>query len=168
MFNGTMPQLMAAYNQWQNQQLYAAALQLNDEQRKADCGAFFRSIHSTLNHILWGDLNWMARFCDETLIARPIGVDIYDDFAELHAARIAMDQRIIAWADGINADWLAEPVTWTSKVYGFTQTIPRWVQVQQMFNHQTHHRAQAGTLLKQFGIDIGVTDLPLMPVLMGD
>ena len=36
---------------------------------------------------------------------------------------------------------------------------PRWVQVVQMFNHQTHHRGQATTLLMQRGIDPGVTDL---------
>jgi uncharacterized damage-inducible protein DinB len=27
------------------------------------------------------------------------------------------------------------------------------------FNHQTHHRGQASTLLHQFGVDVGVTDL---------
>jgi uncharacterized damage-inducible protein DinB len=27
------------------------------------------------------------------------------------------------------------------------------------FNHQTHHRGQASTLLTQAGVDIGVTDL---------
>ena len=45
MFQGNLPQLMAAYNQWQNSQVYAAALQLSDEQRKADRGAYFKSIH---------------------------------------------------------------------------------------------------------------------------
>jgi uncharacterized damage-inducible protein DinB len=33
------------------------------------------------------------------------------------------------------------------------------------FNHQTHHRGQASTLLTQAGADIGVTDLL---VLIGD
>jgi uncharacterized damage-inducible protein DinB len=28
-----------------------------------------------------------------------------------------------------------------------------------VFNHQTHHRGQASTLLSQAGVDIGVTDL---------
>lgn len=28
-----------------------------------------------------------------------------------------------------------------------------------LFNHQTHHRGQASTLLTQAGVDIGVTDL---------
>jgi uncharacterized damage-inducible protein DinB len=28
-----------------------------------------------------------------------------------------------------------------------------------VFNHQTHHRGQITTLLSQFGIDVGITDL---------
>jgi uncharacterized damage-inducible protein DinB len=28
-----------------------------------------------------------------------------------------------------------------------------------LFNHQTHHRGQASTLLSQAGVDIGETDL---------
>lgn len=28
-----------------------------------------------------------------------------------------------------------------------------------LFNHQTHHRGQATTLLSQAGVDVGVTDL---------
>jgi len=31
------------------------------------------------------------------------------------------------------------------------------------FTHQTHHRGQATTLLKQLGKDPGVTDFPWMP-----
>jgi uncharacterized damage-inducible protein DinB len=57
-------------------------------------------------------------------------------------------------------------MTWTSRLYGFTQTQPRWVQVVQMFNHQTHHRGQVHALLTQIGIDPGPTDVPLTPVLV--
>ncbi|MBT4739915.1 MAG: damage-inducible protein DinB, partial [Rhodospirillaceae bacterium] len=31
------------------------------------------------------------------------------------------------------------------------------------FNHQTHHRGQATTLLSQMGVDAGVTDMIAMP-----
>jgi uncharacterized damage-inducible protein DinB len=34
-----------------------------------------------------------------------------------------------------------------------------------MFNHQTHHRGQLTTLLKQLGVDPGVTDIPWLPAL---
>jgi uncharacterized damage-inducible protein DinB len=56
-------------------------------------------------------------------------------------------------------------MTWQSRLYGFTQTQPRWVLVTQMFNHQTHHRGQLHTLLTQLGVDVGPTDVPLSPVL---
>jgi len=53
---------MAAYNGWMNRNVYEAAAKLTDAERKADRGAFFGSIHSTLNHILWGDRLWLGRF----------------------------------------------------------------------------------------------------------
>ncbi|QLI82434.1 damage-inducible protein DinB [Chitinibacter fontanus] len=165
MFQGSMPQLMAAYNQWQNQQVYAAAAQLSAEQLQAERGAFFGSIQRTLDHILWGDLIWLSRFTGEKLVSSPASEPLFTDFAQLHEARIAMDQRILHWADGLTFEWLQEPITWTSQMYGFTQTIPRWVQVQHLFNHQTHHRGQVGTLLKQLGVDVGITDIPMLPML---
>lgn len=53
---------MADYNRWQNENLYGAADQLTDAARKEPRGAFFGSIHATLNHLLWGDQMWMSRF----------------------------------------------------------------------------------------------------------
>jgi uncharacterized damage-inducible protein DinB len=45
---------MAVYNRWQNENLYGTAASLSDVERKAPRGAFFGSIHGTLNHLLWG------------------------------------------------------------------------------------------------------------------
>src|SRR5450759_373375 len=51
---------LARYNHWMNERLYALAAQMSDEERKLDRGAFFKSIHGTLNHILLGDRIWLA------------------------------------------------------------------------------------------------------------
>ncbi len=40
---------------------------------------------------------------------------------------------------------------------------PLWFAVSHFFNHQTHHRGQVTTLLSQFGVDPGVTDLIWLP-----
>lgn len=59
------PQWLAAlarYNRWMNDQLYALAATLDDETRKRDLGAFFKSIHGTLNHLLLTDRVWLGRF----------------------------------------------------------------------------------------------------------
>jgi len=51
----------ARYNRWANARLYAAAAVLPDGDYRADRGAFFGSLHGTLNHILVGDRVWLAR-----------------------------------------------------------------------------------------------------------
>jgi uncharacterized damage-inducible protein DinB len=165
MFGGNYPQLMAAYGQWMNEKVYAACEKLSDEERKRDRGAFFKSIHGTLDHAVWGDIAWFGRFVPNQPALGPVGEVMFPDFAELKAMRRKLDADILAWAATVTDEYLNEPMTWTSKMYGFTQTHPRWVQIVQMFNHQTHHRGQVTTLLSQLGIDVGPTDLPVLPLL---
>ncbi len=161
-------QLMAQYNRWMNSKLYAACEGLSDAERKADRGAFFKSIHSTLNHLLWGDVMWIGRFTQGTALAKDypkmaIGSDLHADWAALKAARIAMDADIDAWAAALRSEWLAGDFTWYSGLTKSTRTKPAWLLVTHLFNHQTHHRGQVTTLLSQQGIDPGETDLMLMP-----
>jgi uncharacterized damage-inducible protein DinB len=165
MFTGTYPVLMAEYSRWMNEKLYAGCARLSDEERKRDRGVFFRSIHSTLNHLVWGDSAWLSRFTARSYPSAPLGEDLHADFGELQRARWLLDADILTWARGVSNEALAEPVTWTSTLYGFTQTVPKLVQVVQMFNHGTHHRGQVHAMLTAAGIDIGPTDVPLVPVL---
>ena len=153
---------MAAYNRWMNERLYALCAGLSDQERKEDRGAFFKSIHSTLNHILVIELALLARFAG-TPINIEFGVDPYEDFDELRSAREELDQRIAEWAADITPELLSEPHTFVSKVDGASHTMPAWILATQLFNHATHHRGQITTLLSQMGLDIGTTDLPFMP-----
>ena len=41
--------MLAAYNAWANRRLYDAAAALPDADYRADRGAFFKSVHGTLN-----------------------------------------------------------------------------------------------------------------------
>ncbi|HVH44506.1 MAG TPA: DinB family protein, partial [Labilithrix sp.] len=47
--------VMARYNRWMNDKVYEVAEKLTDAERKEDRGAFFGSIHRTLNHLLLAD-----------------------------------------------------------------------------------------------------------------
>lgn len=157
-------QTFAAYNTWMNEKVYACAAQLPDAERKRDRGAFFGSIHSTLNHVLWGDRLWLSRFTGRRYEAGGIGVDLYADFDRLRLARVEMDAVITEWAIGLKPNALSASLTWFSGTAQKELTRPLWICVAHLFNHQTHHRGQVTTLLKQAGIDPGVTDLPFAPL----
>lgn len=154
---------MARYNRWMNEKIYAAADALADEQRKADRGAFFRSIHGTLNHLLLADEAWMQRLHGQPVTMTSPDQEVHSDFAALRAARQAMDQRLMDWAESLEAATPARLLSFFSVSYQKEITMPYVVAVMQVFNHQTHHRGQVTTLLTQLGAEVGPTDLPVMP-----
>jgi uncharacterized damage-inducible protein DinB len=156
-------QAMAQYNRWMNQRLYACCEAIDDGERKRDKGAFFGSIHRTLNHILYGDLAFMSRFTGQPRDVPELGIDLYEDFRGLWQARQSLDDRIEAWSSSVSDEWLQNTLTYESKVDGVVRTVPRWVLVTHMYNHETHHRGQVTTMLSQMGLDIGPTDIPFMP-----
>src|SRR5262245_25688694 len=154
---------MAAYNRWQNENLYGAADGLTDAARKEPRGAWFGSIHATLNHLLWGDRIWMSRFTgsDEPRVTRiPDSVRLYESWHDLKRERVAFDEAIIAWAERLDQGWLAGDLSWYSETLRREVGRPKWLLVTHMFNHQTHHRGQVHCMLTQAGARPGTTDLP--------
>jgi uncharacterized damage-inducible protein DinB len=151
----------SAYNSEMNRRIYAAAARLSGGERRLDRGAFFGSLHGTLNHLLWADLAWMSRFADWPKPETP-GKDsarLYDDFAVMCSKRAEIDAGIEAWAATLTEDWLAGELTWFSGIAQREVTAPKPVVLVHMFNHQTHHRGQAHALLTAAGQKTGDTDL---------
>ena len=156
---------LAAYNRWMNDRIYAACAKLSDEERKRDAGAFFKSVHGTLNHILLGDRVWFGRFVGVPFVVNALNQELYADFAELRAQRSRTDEDIIAWVNSLTDTEFDGQMSYMSTVNPQLRTYPFWVAVTHFFNHQTHHRGQVTTLLMQRGIDPGVTDLIWLPEL---
>ena len=150
---------MARYNRSMNRALYDCSARLTDAQRKEDVGAFFKSIHGTLNHLLVGDSVWMGRFQGPAFVPTSLAQELHAGFDELRRAREAMDARIVDWAATLGDTSLAGELRYTSIVNPAPRVMPMALAVAHFFNHQTHHRGQLTTLLMQRGIDPGVTDL---------
>ena len=154
---------LAAYNRWMNERIYTACVQLSDQERKTDRGAFFKSIHGTLNHLLLGDKIWMGRFLDEPFEISGLDQELHSDFDALQADRKATDQKITDWCKQLTDAELQGELRYTSIVNPIPRKYELWLAVMHFFNHQTHHRGQLTTLLNQQGIDVGVTDLIWLP-----
>lgn len=158
---------LAAYNGWMNQRLYACCRELTDQQRKQDRGAFFKSIHGTLNHLLVGDKVWLDRLQmpaeGQRFVTPSLDIELHADFEALYEARSALDDDISAWASNLTDSILAATLEYESIVDRQQRRYDMWLAVTHFFNHQTHHRGQLTTLLSQCGVDYGVSDLILLP-----
>src|ERR1700682_2919168 len=159
-------QRMARHNRWQNENLYGVADTLSDAERQRPRGAFFGSIHATLNHLLWGDRIWMSRLAGTP---RPEGgipqsVSTYGDWNDLRRERAAFDAVILDWAAARHSAALeGEPPGFSGPIKAEARK-PKWLLVTHMFNHQTHHRGQVHCMLTQAGGKPGDSDLPFGPI----
>ncbi len=152
------------YNRWQNQSIYAAAATLPDGTRKRNMGAFFKSIHATLNHLLVGDQLWLDRVDGTPTTITSLDQELYYDFDELREQRERADSRLDRFVASLDDAKLSGTLTFR-RLSGDKRelTLPLGLVMMQFFNHQTHHRGQVTTLLMQCGVDVGVTDLPMLP-----
>jgi uncharacterized damage-inducible protein DinB len=163
-----LARVMARYNRWMNDKLYAVAEKLTDAERKEHRGAFFGSIHRTLNHLLLADRVWLGRFTGAALQEGEMGPggilsldqELYTDFAELRRERAKTDDEIDGYVVTLTDEKLAGNLRYLRR--GIVNEFPLWHAVAHLFNHQTHHRGQVTTLLTQAGHDPGVTDLVAM------
>jgi len=155
---------MAAYNAEMNRRVYAAAGRLSDAERRAERGAFWGSIHGTLSHLVWGDMNWMSRLAGRPKPAAVLkeSAGMFADFGTMQESRFALDADISQWAKTVTDEWLAGTLIWFSGATQREQTAPRALILVHMFNHQTHHRGQAHAMVTAAGQDIGDTDLPFI------
>jgi uncharacterized damage-inducible protein DinB len=158
--------LMAAYTNWQNGNLFDAADMLSDAARRVDRGAFFGSIHETLNHLLWGDQLWLHRLAGTP---PPRSPDItgstsqHADWISLCTDRLKTDGEILRWAERVSEPDLLGELGWYSGAIQAEVVRPRWALVIQLFNHGTHHRGQVHGMLTAAGANPGDTDVPFMP-----
>jgi uncharacterized damage-inducible protein DinB len=158
-------QTMAAYNAWQNKGLIAQVHAMDEAYLLADHGAFFGSIFGTINHLLWGDLRWMARF-DGGAAQSPVIADsatFTADPASWATVRAEADQRITGWAASITDTDLAGDIAWFSGSLNADVSRPKWECITHFFNHQTHHRGKVHAMLTAAGAKPGATDLVFMP-----
>src|SRR2546426_8646932 len=119
----------ALYNGCKNERSYECCARLGDAERKKDMGAFFKSIHGTLNHLLLGDRVWMGRFLGRPFAVTSLAQELYADFAKLREERGATDAEILQWVDTLSEERLARDLTYMSIVNPTQRSQPLWFTV---------------------------------------
>lgn len=151
-------QALAGYNQWANGRLYDAAARLSDDEYRADRGAFFGSVHRTLNHLLVTDRIWLGRFVGRQ-VDYALDAVLFEMLPQLRAAREAEDERLIEYVEGLDEAGLAGVFRYrrASTPEMFEQELAP--ALAHLFNHQAHHRGQVHALLTGLGQESTVLDL---------
>ena len=110
--------LMAEYNRWMNNRMYAAAATLPEAALVADMKAFFGSILGTLNHIAVADTIWLHRFArheasfpslralSEFPQPSSLRQQVAPSLVGLREYRFRLDELIEQWVSGLTTEHL--------------------------------------------------------------
>ena len=152
-------EMMADYNAWANTLLFDAAHALPDEAYRRDLGAYFQSVHGTLNHLYVADTIWMSRFRE--LPNPPWKLDhmAHDDPDDLRKRRDALDRDIIGFVGGLDDSQLQQEFSYFTVRDQTRVTQQMSPALAHFFNHQTHHRGQCHAMLSQLDTDPPALDL---------
>jgi uncharacterized damage-inducible protein DinB len=143
--------MMAKYNAWANARLFRMASALQDELYRKEVGAYFKSLHGTLNHLLVSDRIWMWRLTGAGDHPNELHEILFDDLPSLHAARVEEDSRIIAFVQSLDEPAFEE--VWDYRTLNGTPQRQRRREIlAHLFNHETHHRGQAHAILTVLGV----------------
>ena len=105
--------MFAAYNAWANRTLYDEVGKLDDAAYRTNLGAFFGSLHGTLNHLLAADRIWLKRFTGTGDAPTRLDTIIHEDFASLDAARRQEDVYLADFVDTLTEVRIAADFTYS-------------------------------------------------------
>ncbi len=152
-------QLLSNFNTWANAKIFSSCKKLDDTEYKRDRGAFFSSIHGTLNHLLVVDKAYISRIKgkDHGLIS--LDQILYENLFQLEEARIKEDKRLVGLVNSLSEESIQKEITYTGFETGNTTYTIKVILIT-LFNHQTHHRGQIHNMLSQAGIKPPQIDIP--------
>lgn len=141
--------MLARYNAWANRRLLAAVDALSEDDYRADCGAFFRSVHGTMNHLVVTDRIWLSRFRGETGDHVPKRLDeiVAEDRVALRRERERTDADLASYVEGLTEEDLSARFSYVRATLPEPVTQPLAPALLHAFNHGTHHRGQVHAML---------------------
>jgi uncharacterized damage-inducible protein DinB len=142
---------LARYNRVANERLYEQCGKLDVADYRRERSGSFGSIHALLNHTLLGDRIWMSRFAGGGGTTPPLNTILFEDFAELSAARSEQDAGIESFFANVDDGFVTRSLRYINSLgQDCTNSAPH--AVLHFFNHQTHHRGQVHVMLSQAGV----------------
>jgi len=137
------------YNYWARDRQLAACAPLTREEFLRPLGSSFSSLRDTLAHLLGAEWIWLERWrgnSPRTILAAeefPTREKIAERWREV-------ERGMREYLGGLNEEALLRPLTYVN-LKGETWTYALWQTLFHLVNHQSYHRGQVTTLLRQLG-----------------
>jgi uncharacterized damage-inducible protein DinB len=150
-------QQYAAYNLWANTVLSGRLLQIPDDILHKEMGSSFGNIYKTTVHLMEVESVWWQRLKLQEHVLMP-EKDPEENFEELSKKLLALSKQWSDWVKEVNEKNIEHVFGYyNSKKEFFKQ--PVYEVLLHVFNHQSYHRGQIVTMMRQNGIDkIPATD----------
>ena len=144
------------YNYWARDCQLIACKGLREEQFLRELGSSFPSVRSTLVHMMETEWIWLERWRQHPPHAE--GSSQHFPSVEAITERWGeIEREMRAYLASVSELMLAKPLAYISD-HGDTLTSELWRQMFHLINHESYHRGQVATLLRQLGVRPPTTD----------
>jgi uncharacterized damage-inducible protein DinB len=141
------------FNYWARNRQFQACATLAPEQFLRPLGGSFPSVRDTLVHLLAVEWIWLERWRGKSPTKQDVAEFAAEKFPTLESIRERwklIEQGVRDYLRDLTAQGLSTPLTYTN-LQGQAWTYPLWRVLFHVVNHQTYHRGQITTLLRQLG-----------------
>jgi uncharacterized damage-inducible protein DinB len=150
-----------SYNYWARDRQLEACATLTQEEFQRPLGSSFSSVRDTLAHLVGAEWVWLERWNGRSPRALP-AADEFPTLAAITTPWVALEQGMREYLAGLNEEAIASPLTYANFT-GQAWTYPLWRSLLHLVNHQSYHRGQVTTLLRELGkcpapVDLLVAD----------
>lgn len=140
----------AKYNHWANKQLIGYLLTLPEDELRRPMVSSFPGVLPTVIHLWNAESIWYQRIRLSEHVEPP-GDPEYGNVKEAAGSWLAQSEKWIEWLDRSSAAMLDHVFEYrSSKKELHKQAV--WEALLHLFNHQSYHRGQLITLLRQSGM----------------
>jgi len=138
------------YNYWARDRQLEACAKLSEEQFLRPIGTSFGSLRDTLVHLLGAEWIWEERFRGGSPRNIPVWLQELRTVGAIRERWAAVERDLRTFVAALSTDALTRPLSYVN-LQGQPWTYPLWQALLHLANHQTYHRGQVTTLLRQLG-----------------
>jgi uncharacterized damage-inducible protein DinB len=144
------------YNYWARDRQLQACAALTEDQFLRPLGSSFPSIRDNLAHLVAVEWLWLERWRGRSPRSLPPPEE-FPTIAAVTERWHMVEREMRQYLAGLSEEALAGPVSYVN-FRGQTRTYTLWRMMLHLLNHQSYHRGQVATLLRQLGMEAPAVD----------